>query len=526
MIRLLIHSFREMRTRLTGGFILFLMGWFFRLMSEPGYHPSAIFFLAPAVMTSPWLLYSSRYNVDFTLPVHRKTLYHCKMTAISLAVGIGFGVPLLAFSISQTGGLSLDMVRTTVPLLAYLFASVSVSVAIWPALKKLGNDGVAYIVMLIVAAIVVIVHGSVAVLIYDTVTLNDPVGYLLVAGLMIVCFLAYWAGRGVFVRYEPVAQAGATATNVSESMAARSGSPAPDWDLTSGGEHSGPGKAAGPLIKAGEGTTRAAGAQGTIGTQAAGSPHFHRTPPAQSGAGARQCGAGSSRGPCEPLSISTAWRFLWLTSPLRTRVIRAFIVLLLPAVQLIVVASLTQPALKASALLIVTMWLPISLVNARVDGDMLVRLVPAAFPRRRLFSMMTLTRLSPVLVGTLLPVFFMNLSATVLVGAVTLAFHSLIFWLGVAPSPRQVRATRIHYLLKLVCTVGLFLILGVWALVAIVQYPLAVRLPAQGSSYFSIEVLLQPSVAWQVSGACVLVAILLWVQAYKRFKYMEGVPHR
>jgi hypothetical protein len=186
---------------------------------------------------------------------------------------------------------------------------------------------------------------------------------------------------------------------------------------------------------------------------------------------------------------------------------------------------MTQPAPKASAPLIVMIVLFISVVNAYVDWGMLVSQATPAYPRQRLFSILTLTRLMPVLVGTLLTTFFMNLWAAVLAGTIVLASHSLIFWLGVAPSPRQVCASQVHSLVKRVCTVGWYLVIGVWVFADIVRYLLPVGLLDQVISSFAIAAPVQPSVAWRVSGACVLVAVLLWGQAYKRFKYMEGVPH-
>ena len=173
--------------------------------------------------------------------------------------------------------------------------------------------------------------------------------------------------------------------------------------------------------------------------------------------------------------------------------------------------------------LIVLLW--ISGMNAFVDWGIMVSLVPAAYPRRRLFSAMTLIRLSPVLLWSLLLALFLSPSAVILVGTVIVAFHSLVFWLSVAPSPRYVYASRIHYLLNGACTVvGLLLFGCSGSSSSSPNIPFQRGCLTRGSSHFAIVTLIQPSVVWRVSGVCALLAILLWGHAYKRFKYMEGVP--
>ena len=223
------------------------------------------------------------------------------------------------------------MARTTLPLLAYLFASASVSVAISPELKQLGidmvQDAASEVVVLIGAAIMVIFHAGVAVLIYSNTAFSGSEGFWLAAGLMVACFLASWKGREVFVRYEPVTAAVGTATNAEASKATRRGPLAPGWADSSVSNPSRLDKAAGPLIKTGDAPTRAVlfddslqrkpaphiagGGSGTTGTLVADNSAFRKTPQWQSDSGVWESGARSSRGLWEFLGISAAWRFPW-----------------------------------------------------------------------------------------------------------------------------------------------------------------------------------------------------------------------
>ncbi len=521
MIPLLIYSFREMIPGLVSASIVLALLALQGSAEELRPLPILFAIAAPAVSFSPLLLYSSKYSADFRLPVSRKAIYRAKMTALFIVAVIGYGILPLVVCGSRIGGLNIEIVRTTAALLAYILASVCVSVAIGPRMAKPEIEGVPETITLIVAACLVIAHGAGACFVYVTAHQDAIAALWLVPGLAAVSFFAYRKGRAVFLRFEVVpAASGQTLSQRLPDLVTYDVSPPAEQSVTAGTAHRTISDSLSQRSVSRQGARL--GASPREKTASAFTPSPTRVP--REVWGAPGAAYGSGRLERDSYRIKPiGWIFPFLMSVAGLRLVHVLILLLVCGMQLLFTAALSTSG-RASFLLF---WLIFFgclswLMSARYRT--MIGTLPAAYPRRRLFAAMTINWLWPVVVWSLALCIWFELWAVTLVTVDMVAGYSFAQWLMVPPSPRHAKAFWVHGILRSAFAAALILLIGLSWLRPWIDGSFVAELLKQLWSYVAMPAIVQPDTAWKISGVLALLAVLFWGQAYKRFKYMEGVP--
>lgn len=468
MIPLLLHCLRQLGPMLITVFIVLVAVMLVGLAATA--NPAKILTVFPFLSLLVWLtgfyLCLPALASDFLLPISRRTLFRAKISAVCLAVVLGLGIPFLVLNTIQAGELNMETVKRTVTFVSFLVAGVCLSTA-FPTLHTFHVRGTLSLGKLFGSGCVIAPYLWLAYLISVRKSLG---GFLLTTCLLLIAFVAYRKGSRLFSRYELVPQSFPAAMHTEKA-----------------------------------------------GTKCVGSA---RTPEIPSEF-------------VDTAGIPTAWHTRLLESmPASWRVpllitwfrplILSVLLVILPAA-LGAVAFAFQMGEPVPAMFFVIMAY---LYRLGEGWGSILRALPGAYPRRQLFSAVTL----PVLVATVWWSFLFGLwitpSTIALIATGFLGSLSFLLWLGIPPPPRHRRALRAHRMLLQASFVGLLLLFGLWVVADIYEDSFAARLVADVGSYISIRRVCEPSVSWPVSAICAFLAAVFWTGACRRFKYMEAVPPR
>ncbi|MEW6349957.1 MAG: hypothetical protein AB1646_12900 [Thermodesulfobacteriota bacterium] len=455
--------------------------------------------LAALVLFSPSLLYSSKFGGDFWLPVRRASLYHAKMAVICVTVIVGIWVPFVllekilpAWVLPGRGG-------AHVTFLLYLLAGVSVSAALWHALVRPKASVAVGIGILLVCACLVPAYTVLAIYISLGIGFGQP---WLAPCLLTASVIAYWSGFRTFCRHElaPAHGLGAGAGRATRGhrRSLERGRDATELPAAHGSDRTGAGgsKTASSLVDSADRYGKPARHAVNYAEPWRGSSSFHPIP--------------------------SSWAF---PPFLMHRVHLFFIVCGL----LIFLWLLWDFSAQLSRLrnippfegLWLISWFGWSFAS---EWGRMISLLPVAYPRRRLVSVVTAWILVPLLIWSMVSCLWFRPWTVAVVATGMLADISCVIWLSVPPHPLHTKARRAYHVLLVGYVLGLLLLFfGLGILDPIFQdYSVALLLQHLWANV--VAGLAQPSVAWPVAGLLALVAILLWSHAYVRFKYMEGVP--
>ncbi|MEW6349956.1 MAG: hypothetical protein AB1646_12895 [Thermodesulfobacteriota bacterium] len=506
MLALIRHCLRELRQALIIGFLVAGGLLVLAVMEKgkptealAGFAVSLVMCYSPAILYSPALLYAPKFAADSWLPVPRGTLYHTKMAILFLIVGLSCGLPMLVMQTMRSGGLTIEIVRSTLTLVSWLFAGICVSAVVWPALFTRKVPQGLDIALCVAFAFIVIAYAAVAMLI----GVHELGGFWLAPCVLAISVFAYRRGCAMFCdselvpsvpeeelirRLKPERRSASVASDPSKYPYAR----VPDLA---------------EFVEAATGVRRVR----STGTRRTLSPHpeADNSPRIRSRPAAR---------------IPQGWKI-----PLRLSVREAVSnwVFLLPFFLFLFVflprrqpTSLSPQDVSAFGWFMLV-WL-IYGSSFGIDWGRLIRLMPGAYPRTRIFVAMTMWPVVGILLWSWI---FGLLSAPGWIAAVAglLAAHSLLLWLRVAPPPRHTRTWWFHGTLVRAIPILFVLILGLWLVGTVWEDSFAARLFQELGARVSAS-LADPSQAWIIAGMFALVAILLWSHAYVRFKYMEVVP--
>lgn len=393
-------------------------------------------------------------------------------------------------------------------------------------MEKPEIKGVPEIITLIVAACLIIAHGAGACFVCVT-AFKDAIAVLwLVPCLVAVSFFAYRKGLAVFLRYEVVpAASGQTLFQRLPDLVRYDASPPAEQPGTAG-------TLRGTI--ADRQSQRAMGPRvGRLGasprekTASALAPPPNRVPGEVWNAPSTAYDGGwLERHSTRIMPIS--WIFPSLMSIDGLSLVQVLMLLLVPGFQFLFVALVSTSG-RAHLSVMFIFFGYLTWLTSAVYHTMIGKL-PAAYPRRRLFVALTIYWLWLVVVWALGLCIWFKPWAVTLATVFMAATYSFVQWVIVPPSPRHVTAYRVHRMLKtafmaaFILSIGLALI-GLSFLNQLTKGSFVAELLKPIWSYVPMPAIIQPATAWKINGVLALLAVLFWGQAYKRFKYMEGVPY-